>query len=40
MTKPRFIIALGMPLDENDHLHRQGLAAQIEDQHQAGIDAL
>ena len=40
MSSPRFITAIGTPLDQNDQIHHQGLAAHLNDLHHAGIDGL
>jgi len=37
---PYLITAIGTPLTDNDELHRQGLAAHLDDQSNHGIDAV
>ncbi len=40
MADARFITAIGTPLDEQDRLLVEGLAEQLNDQAEAGIDSL
>jgi 4-hydroxy-tetrahydrodipicolinate synthase len=36
----RFTTAIGTPLNDDSSLHREGLAAQLDDQHRAGFDSI
>ena len=40
MNQPYFITAIGTPLTQEEQLHEEGLAVQLEDQWAAGIDGI